>query len=39
MNSSRKASCLEGQYLAHDGETRAFVLVDLLAQPQKLRVA
>ena len=30
---------LEGQYLAHDGETRAFVLVDLLGQPQKLRMA
>ncbi len=29
---------LEGQYLAHDGETRAFVLVDLLGQPQKLRM-
>ena len=29
---------LEGQYLAHDGETRAFVLVELLGQPQKLRV-
>ena len=30
---------LEGKYLAHDGETRAFVLVDLLGQPQKLRMA
>ena len=30
---------LEGQYIAHDGETRAFVLVDLLGQPQKLRMA
>lgn len=30
---------LEGQYLAHDGETRALVLVDLLGQPQKLRMA
>jgi transcriptional antiterminator RfaH len=30
---------LEGQYVAHDGETRAFVLVDLLGQPQKLRMA
>ncbi len=30
---------LEGKYLAHDGETRAFVLVDLLGQPQKLRLA
>ena len=30
---------LEGQYLANDGQTRAFVLVDLLGQPQKLRVA
>ena len=30
---------LEGQYLAHDGETRAFVLVDLMGQPQKLRMA
>ena len=30
---------LEGQYLAHDGEARAFVLVDLLGQPQKLRMA
>jgi transcriptional antiterminator RfaH len=29
---------LEGKYLAHDGETRAFVLVDLLGQPQKLRL-
>ena len=30
---------LEGQYIAHDGETRAFVLVDMLGQPQKLRIA
>ena len=30
---------LEGQYLQHDGETRAFVLIDLLGQPQKLRLA
>ena len=30
---------LEGQYMAHDGETRAFVLVDLLGQPQKIRLA
>ena len=30
---------LEGKYIAHDGETRAFVLVDLLGQPQKLRIA
>ncbi len=30
---------LEGRYLAHDGETRGFVLVDLLGQPQKLRMA
>lgn len=30
---------LEGVYQAHDGETRAFVLVDLLGQPQKLKVA
>jgi transcriptional antiterminator RfaH len=30
---------LEGKYIAHDGETRAFVLVDLLGQPQKLRLA
>jgi transcriptional antiterminator RfaH len=29
---------LEGRYLAHDGETRAFVLVELLGQPQKLRM-
>jgi transcriptional antiterminator RfaH len=29
---------LEGQYLQHDGETRAFVLIDLLGQPQKLRM-
>jgi len=30
---------LEGKYMAHDGETRAFVLVELLGQPQKLRMA
>ena len=30
---------LEGKYIAHDGETRAFVLINLLGQPQKLRVA
>ena len=30
---------LEGKYLAHDGETRGFVLVDLLGQTQKLRIA
>jgi transcriptional antiterminator RfaH len=30
---------LEGKYIAHDGKTRAFVLVDLLGQPQKLRMA
>ena len=30
---------LEGVYQAHDGETRAFVLVDLLGQPQKLKLA
>ena len=30
---------LEGRYIAHDGETRAFVLIELLGQPQKLRVA
>ncbi len=29
---------LEGKYLAHDGETRAFVLIDLLGQPQRLRL-
>lgn len=29
---------LEGQYVAHDGEARAFVLVELLGQPQKLRM-
>jgi transcriptional antiterminator RfaH len=27
---------LEGKYLAHDGETRAFVLIELLGQPQKI---
>ena len=30
---------LEGKYSAHDGETRAFGLVDWLGQPQKLRMA
>ena len=30
---------LEGHYLAHDGETRAFVLIELLGKPQKLRLA
>jgi transcriptional antiterminator RfaH len=30
---------LEGEYQAHDGETRAFILVDLLGRPQKLRAA
>jgi transcriptional antiterminator RfaH len=30
---------LQGTYVAHDGETRAFVLIDLLGQPQKLRMA
>jgi transcriptional antiterminator RfaH len=30
---------LQGQYIAHNGETRAYVLVDLLGQPQKLRMA
>jgi len=30
---------LEGKYVAHDGETRAFVLIDLLGQPQELRLA
>lgn len=30
---------LEGTYQAHDGETRAFVLVELLGQSQKLKVA
>ena len=29
---------LEGRYLAHDGESRAFVLVELLGQPQRLRM-
>ena len=29
---------LEGKYFAHDGETRAFVLVDLLGQQQKLHM-
>ena len=29
---------LEGKYMAHDGETRAFVLVELLGQPQRLRI-
>ena len=27
---------LEGKYLAHDGEARAFVLIELLGQPQKI---
>jgi transcriptional antiterminator RfaH len=27
---------LEGRYLAHDGETRAFVLIELLGQPHRL---
>ena len=30
---------LEGRYLAHDGETRAFVLIELLGQPQKIIMA
>ena len=30
---------LEGRYLAHDGETRAFVLIELLGQPQRLLMA
>jgi len=30
---------LEGKYLAHDGETRAFVLIELLGQPQKIPMA
>lgn len=30
---------LEGKYLAHDGETRAFVLIELLGQPQKIIMA
>ena len=29
---------IEGKYLAHDGETRAFVLIDLLGQPQKIAI-
>lgn len=29
---------IEGQYIAHDGESRAFVLIDLLGQPQKLKM-
>jgi transcriptional antiterminator RfaH len=29
---------IEGKYIAHDGETRAFVLIELLGQPQKLRM-
>lgn len=29
---------LEGDYVAHDGENRALVLIDLLGQPQKLRL-
>ena len=30
---------LEGIYQAHDGEMRAMILVELLGQPQKLRMA
>jgi transcriptional antiterminator RfaH len=30
---------LEGKYLAHDGETRAFLLIELLGQPQKIAMA
>ena len=30
---------LEATYQAHDGEMRAMVLVDLLGQPQKLKMA
>ena len=30
---------LEATYLAHDGETRAFVLIELLGQPQRIAVA
>jgi transcriptional antiterminator RfaH len=30
---------LEGKFLAHDGETRAFVLIELLGQPQKIPMA
>ena len=30
---------LEGRYLAHDGEARAFVLIELLGQPQKIAMA
>ena len=30
---------LEGIYQAHDGEMRAMILVELLGQPQKLRIA
>lgn len=30
---------MEGQYVAHDGESRAFVMIELLGQPQKLRLA
>lgn len=29
---------LEGVYQAHDGQTRAFVLVDLLGKPQRLQM-
>ena len=29
---------LEGSYLGHDGERRAFVLIELLGQPQRLRM-
>jgi len=30
---------LQGTYQAHDGEMRGMILVDLLGQPQKLRIA
>ena len=30
---------LEGVYQGHDGETRAFVLIELLGKPQKLKLA
>jgi transcriptional antiterminator RfaH len=30
---------LEGKYIAHDGEARAFVLIELLGRPQKLLMA
>jgi len=29
---------LEGKYLTHDGDTRAFVLIELLGQPQKIQM-